>query len=202
MTENKPISLFVYGSLSEGFVHYDKIKDFIVQKQDAQAAGSAYRLKVGFPVYLESGADFVPGSLLTLNGSGILMNILDEFHGVSFDEPQKSLYFRKEMSVQTQQGDLKAWAYVLNPEKLPKDAQRIENGDWKRSLEEEPPLPAKLTERQKVYVRKLGAVTGREIVPINDLSLYRELMNLELIVDKGRRLALSKLGHEVNRYLE
>lgn len=55
-------------------------------------------------------------------------------------------------------------------------------------------------ERQKSYVQKLGLTLGREIVPI-DLPLYRELMNLELIVDKGRRLALSKLGQEVYRYL-
>ncbi len=57
-----------------------------------------------------------------------------------------------------------------------------------------------LTERQEAYIKKLGKSTGREIVPI-DLPLYRELMNLELIVDKGRRLALSKLGHEVYRNL-
>jgi hypothetical protein len=33
------------------------------------------------------------------------------------------------------------------------------------------------------------------------MELYRELMKLELVVDKGRRLALSKLGQEVARYL-
>lgn len=61
-------------------------------------------------------------------------------------------------------------------------------------------LKTDLTEKQKDYILRLGRVSGREIIPI-DLPLYRELMNLEIIVDKGRRLALSKLGHEIYRYL-
>lgn len=60
-------------------------------------------------------------------------------------------------------------------------------------------LSAKLSPEQRQYLRKLGSATGRQVVPIN-LRLYRELLNLELIVDKGRRLALSKLGHEVIRF--
>ena len=40
-----------------------------------------------------------------------------------------------------------------------------------------------------------------DIIPIDDLTLYRELMKLELIVDKGRRLALSSLGKEVYNHL-
>jgi hypothetical protein len=61
-------------------------------------------------------------------------------------------------------------------------------------------MTSKLTEKQATYIQRLGRSSGREIVPI-DLTLYRELMNLELIVDKGRRLALSKLGQEVFRHL-
>lgn len=57
-------------------------------------------------------------------------------------------------------------------------------------------LMHELTPRQTTYVKRLSQVTGREIVPI-DLDLYRELLKLGLIVDKGRRLALSKLGKEV-----
>ncbi|MNS72308.1 hypothetical protein D3C72_1057130 [compost metagenome] len=65
---------------------------------------------------------------------------------------------------------------------------------------EEPALTAKLSDKQVTYIQKLGKSSGREIIPI-DLTLYRELMNLELIVDKGRRLALSKFGQEVYRHL-
>ena len=205
MTEIKqftPFHLFIYGTLTEGFIHFDKIRDFVVQKQAARAKGKVYRLKVGYPVYLEDGLDMVPGSLLTLNHNDLLLSILDEFHGLNPVTPEKSLHFRRQVELETENSAVMAWVYALNPSRLPKDAKLIDGGDWRQSLEQEPALPEKLTERQKSYVRKLGAISGREIVPINDLSLYRELMNLDLIVDKGRRLALSKLGHEVHRYLE
>lgn len=53
-----------------------------------------------------------------------------------------------------------------------------------------------LTEKQIAYIKKLGQTKGRNSVPI-DLNLYRDLVKLQLVVDKGRRLALSKLGSEV-----
>ena len=199
MTEMK---IFTYGSMSEGFVHFDRIKDFVINKQAATAKGKMYRLKVGYPVYLENGQDLISGSLLTLNSNELLLNIMDEFHGFNRNDREKSLYFRNEIEVFTENSSEKTWVYSLNPTKLPKTATLIEGGDWIASLDREPALTNKLTDRQKNYICRLAGISGREIVPINDLSLYRELMNLELIVDKGRRLALSKLGHEVHRYLE
>jgi hypothetical protein len=63
---------------------------------------------------------------------------------------------------------------------------------------------SRLTAKQKAYIQRLGLSTGRskgrEIVPI-DLGLYRELMHLEIVVDKGRRLALTELGQELCRML-
>ncbi len=53
-----------------------------------------------------------------------------------------------------------------------------------------------LSLRQANYVKKLGQISGRDILPI-DLDLYRELMKLGLIIDKGRRLALTDLGKKV-----
>ena len=49
-------------------------------------------------------------------------------------------------------------------------------------------------------ILKLGASSGRDIVPIN-LDIYRDLLNKGLIVDKGRRLALTNLGFDVYKYL-
>ncbi|GIL18100.1 MAG: hypothetical protein BroJett040_18510 [Oligoflexia bacterium] len=197
MTEMK---FFVYGSLTEGLVHFQKIKDFIVEKMPGALQAKAYRLKVGFPVVVEGGLDSIPGEVITVQASEVLVGLLDQFHGYNIQDPEKSLYFRKEKEVVTANGVVRAWVYVLNPTQLPKNAVLIEGGNWKESLEKEPALTEKLTERQRVYIQRLGATVGREIVPI-DLPLYRELMKLELIVDKGRRLALSKLGHEVVRYL-
>lgn len=200
MTEMR---FFIYGSMSEGLVHFSKISDFISSSAEAQIQSSAYRLKVGYPVLLEGGSDCIPGQLVTmrtLTTSELLLSILDEFHGFHRLDESKSLYIRKETQVNVNGEMVSAWCYFLNPKKLPKNANQIEGGDWKTSLQKEPPMTAKLTERQRTYVQRLGASIGREIVPI-DLGLYRELMNLELIVDKGRRLALSKLGQEVYRYL-
>jgi len=192
---------FVYGSLSEGMVHFSKIQNFIVSSQPAALCATAYRLKVGFPVLIDSGTDLIAGQFVELKSSEILLSLLDEFFGFNPQNPQKSLCFREERDI-TLAGERaeKAWVYFLNPQKLPSTATLIPGGDWQKSMREHPALTLRLTEKQKSYISKLGGSSGRDIIPI-DLQLYRELMNLELIVDKGRRLALSKLGYEVYRYL-
>jgi len=192
---------FVYGSMCEGMVHFSKIQSFIESSVPAQIRATAYRLKVGFPALLNSGSDIVPGHLIELKTSDLLLGLLDEFYGFNPLMPDKSLYHREESVISVDgRGLEKAWVYFLNPAKLPASAVIIQGGDWMKSMEELPVLTDRLTDRQKTYISKLGGSTGREIVPI-DLQLYRELMNLELIVDKGRRLALSKLGHEVFKHL-
>lgn len=193
---------FVCGSLCEGMIHFSKIEKFVESSVFARIKATAYRLKVGFPVLARGGADLVPGQLVELNGSDLLIALLDEFHGFNRLDPDKSLCTREEVEVFPEglSESVKAWVYFVNPLKLPVNAQVISGGDWMKSIEEQPVLTSKLTERQVTYIQRLGKTTGREIVPI-DLALYRELMNLELIVDKGRRLALSKLGQEVYRHL-
>lgn len=194
---------FVYGSMSEGMVHFSKIQDFIISSMNAAVMATAYRLKVGFPALSKGGSDTVPGQLVELKSSDILLGLLDEFFGFNRHDTDKSLYSREEVQVLIEGSSepVKAWAYFLNPCKLPANAKVISGGDWRKSMAEEPVLLEKLTDRQRTYIRRLGQCSGREIVPI-DLTLYRELMNMELIVDKGRRLALSPLGREVFRHLE
>ncbi len=194
---------FVYGSFCEGMVHFSKIQNFVESKLFARIRASAYRLKVGFPALVKGGGDLVPGQLLELRGSDLLMTLLDEFYGFCRLDPDKGVYTREEIEVYPEgmSEGIKAWVYFLNPLKMPNTAVRIESGDWIKAIEEKPTLISQLSEKQATYVKRLGKSTSREIVPI-DLNLYRELMNLELIVDKGRRLALSKLGLEVYRHLE
>lgn len=193
---------FIYGSMSEGMVHFSKIQDFILSSVPATIKATAYRLSVGFPALLKEETDVVRGQLVELKSSDILISLLDEFFGMNRHDPEKSVYSREAVSVQSEAypDSVSAWVYFLNPKKLPANAQLIEGGDWQGSLERKPALTSQLTERQMTYIQRLGKSTGREIVPI-DLPLYRELMNLELIVDKGRRLALSKLGLEVYKHL-
>lgn len=192
---------FVYGSMCEGMVHFAKIKDFVLSSVPASIKATAYRLKVGFPALLKDERDQVAGHLVELKSSDLLQHLLDEFFGFNKLDPEKSLYSREKTLVEVDGRIEEAWVYFLNPKKLPPTAKLIEGGDWQRAMDEEQTLLSKLTERQVQYIQRLGRSTGREIVPI-DLPLYRELMGLELIVDKGRRLALSKLGHEVFRHLE
>ncbi|MCB0386897.1 MAG: gamma-glutamylcyclotransferase [Bdellovibrionales bacterium] len=181
-------------------VHFDRVAKYVKSCVPARARGTAYRLPVGYPVFLDEGHDGVEGQVLELEAPTVLLALLDEFHGVMPTHPAKSLFHKKEIDVETAGTVKKVFAYVVNPSKLPRTAKPIENGDWRSELDRAPAVTSTLTERQTEYVRRLGSSTGREIVPIN-LELYRELMKLDLIVDKGRRLALSKLGRDVYRYL-
>jgi gamma-glutamylcyclotransferase (GGCT)/AIG2-like uncharacterized protein YtfP len=204
----KELSLFAYGSLAEGMVHFNKISQYIVEKEEVSARGSIYRLPSGYPVFLTSDAnskeenvDTIKGVRVCLQAPDLAFRILDEFHGVSLMAPEKGLFFKEKIFVEnTLLLKSECFVYAMNPRHLPKGAMRIPAGDWEKNLSEHPVFSRTLTERQSTYIKKLSQSSGRDIVPI-DLDLYRELMKLELIVDKGRRLALSKLGKEVARYL-
>jgi len=193
--------LFVYGSMAEGMVHFEKIKSFIKSIVIGKTRGSIYRLKIGYPVMVSEGQDLIQGNLLDLNTSELLWHLLDEFYGCNSQDPSKSFYHRAKADVWVD-GDIKtASIYLTIPEKIPNSAQLIPGGDWQETLRIHPPISDKLTDKQKNYVIKLGSSSSREIVPI-DMTLYRELMSLELIVDKGRRLALSSFGQELYRHLK
>lgn len=193
--------LFVYGLMAEGMVHFEKIKDFFKSITTGKTKGTMYRLKSGYPVLVQEGQDFIHGNLLELNSSDLLWHLLDEFYGYNSQDPNKSFY-RREATEVWMNDDIKvASVYVMGPEKIPATAQLIQGGDWQQMLRQQPPLSEQLTVKQKNYVLKLGSSSSREIVPI-DMTLYRELMSLELIVDKGRRLALSSFGQELYRHLK
>lgn len=193
-------SLFVYGSFCDGMVHFEKLRGFTDQNEAASVVGHVFRTQVGFPVFQQGGSHQIQGRLLRLNKPELALNILDEFHGVSNSDPTIGVFERVEIEVQVVGGTERAYIYSILPSRLPRNAKLIENGDWKKSLEENPALPMRLTEKQRNYIRKLGQSSGRDIVPI-DLNLYRELLHLDLVVDKGRRLALTNLGLDVFRYL-
>lgn len=200
--------LFVYGSFTTGMIHNNAIEKYIVEREPAQIMAYASRMPVGYPtITLEApkyakGTEptMVSGELLKLEAPDVVLRVLDEFHGVSVLVPEKSLHFKKEVPVLVGERTLTAQAYVMNPAKLPKGSEIIVDGNWKKCLSEKPSIIAYLNERHISYMRKLGQTSGRQVIPY-DLNLSRELMKLELIVDKGRRLALTKLGKEALRYL-
>lgn len=193
---------FVIGSWTEGMLHFQKLRPFIVSYEPATIQAKAYRLPVGFPVLVAQNAesnadDEILGQLVELKFDATLLALMDSLHGVNVKDPSKGLHLRSTARITKTSGGDDAQVYFFNPKKLNAKAVRIAGGIWQDSLAQNPPLTEQLTEKQKSYVLKLGSIKGREILPINDLPLYRELMKLELIVDKGRRLALSSLGKEV-----
>lgn len=193
---------FVIGSWTEGMLHFQKLRPFIISYEKASIRGQVYRLAAGIPVIVNEGDDEIIGQLVELKHDAALVALMDAFHGVHAIDASKGLHKRETIAIQKTSGDFEqAQIYLYNPKKLTSKAQKIAGSVWQDSLRLNPPISEKLSDRQKMYVLKLGAAKGRDIVPINDLSLYRELMKLELIVDKGRRLALSSLGKEVYNHL-
>lgn len=197
---------FVIGSWTEGMLHFQKLKPFIVSYEPATINGNVYRVPAGFPVIVEnldlSQADQIVGQLVEINADETLVALMDSFHGVHHSDESKGVHFRRTMQVEKASGDVEqAQVYLYNPKKLNAKSKKIEGAVWHDMMKNEPPMSEQLTDRQRTYVLKLGAAKARDIIPINDLTLYRELMKLELIVDKGRRLALSSLGKEVYKHL-
>ena len=189
---------FMIGSWTEGMIHFEKLMPFVVSYEPASINATIYRLPIGFPVLVDQPQQKIAGQLIELHVDQTLLALLDTFYGVRPNDPQKGLHSRSTVMAKKASGESElAQVYFFNPKKLNSKAELITDADWKKSLTENPPLPLQLSDKQKMYVMKLGAVKGRDIVPINDLTLYRELMKLELIVDKGRRLALSSLGKDV-----
>lgn len=193
-------SIFICSALSGANSFFDRFQNLIVSSERGVIQASVYRTKVGFPVLCKTVRDSIKGTVFRFSASEMGLHILDELMGFSPQNPSLSLTHRESIRVQTDSGIQEAFVYFLNPERANNEIKYIENGDWEKVLQDHPPIPRKLNEKQRNYIQKLGKSSGRDIVPI-DLALYRELMNLELVIDKGRRIALTKLGQEVYRYL-
>jgi gamma-glutamylcyclotransferase (GGCT)/AIG2-like uncharacterized protein YtfP len=192
-------TIFVCGALCQGMVHHKLLEDIVLKVSPAVARGSVYRLEVGYPVFSAMGEQSIQGELIELKNVEILWPLLDQFFSYSEDKPEKSLFHRKRLLVITENGETEVFAYVVNPNKLPKAAKLIIHGDWRKDIEEQVPVTAALTEEEANYIRKLGKCTGREIVPYTPLT--RELEKRGIVIDKGRRPALTKLGKEIFQYL-
>ncbi len=193
--------VFACGALAKGMVHFRRVGDYVKNIQPATVLGQMYKLEVGYPVFYHIGNDLIHGEILDIEASDLFFRVLDEFYGFSARTPEKSLFLKVPVEANMGGETVTVTTYSINPAKLPKTATIIDGGDWRSVLSAQPPMVEGLSDRQKTYVRRLGSSSGRDIVPIN-LELYRELMNLGLIVDKGRRLALTRLGQEVYRFLD
>lgn len=196
-------NFFLYGIYDEGQKCFSRFQNFIKSSQSAYVTGSLYKLSCGLPLLTPQGDKMIPGRLVELDVADSYWPILDALNGYNASVgPKKNFIVRQTLNVILPEADVVvAQAYCLSSERKTESCQEIEVADLVADGQIfEKSLVDKLTERQKTYIQKLSQAKGREIVPV-DLALYRELISLELIVDKGRRLALTNLGHEVSLFL-
>lgn len=193
---------FALGSFSRGQIHHSKIAQLIRSEKKAFVKGSAFRLRCGYPALLPGEGGLIEGTLYELEAPESYFPILDALLQVDMQKPEKSFFQRYEVDIRVDNYSfVRAQTYCLNPKKLTSAHKKITGGEWQKDLLQNPPITMRLQDRQKQYIHKLSRSKGRDIVPIK-LDLYRELMNLELIVDKGRRLALTPMGKEAALFME
>ncbi|MCB0377355.1 MAG: gamma-glutamylcyclotransferase [Bdellovibrionales bacterium] len=192
--------LFGYGSFSQGQVHFGPFANLIVSEKPAFVKGEMYRLASGYPVLdLDHPGEVIEGRLLELEAVESFWAIMDTLLGV---DAKTSPFVRTEVQAMTDNySKMDAQVYCLNWNRKPKGLKKIPKGDWQKNMAMETPFVDQLETRHRDYLLKLSKSRGREIVPIQ-LDLYRELLSMELIVDKGRRLALTPLGKEASLFLQ
>lgn len=194
-------NFFLYGVYDEGQKCFARFQNLIASSRPAFARGSLFKLSCGLPLLAPMGENIIPGRLVELNIEDSHWPIIDALNGYNFMNAKKSLIWRQTIEVMVPEAEnVKAQTYGCNPEKKIQGSREFMNSEYSTMTNQSQSVVDRLTERQKTYIQKLSQAKGREIVPV-DMGLYRELMSLELIVDKGRRLALTNLGHEVSLFL-
>lgn len=195
-------SFFLYGAYDEDQTSHSRFKEFVIKKEKAYAKGSLYTLSCGLNLMTTVGDTVIPGNLVELGGPESYLSILDSLSGYNPSSLKKSLVLRERLFVSTTEAQpVETQTYCLNTNIKIAGLRQLDTEELSGAVgQQNATLVDKLTERQKTYIQRLSQAKGREIVPV-DLALYRELMSLELIVDKGRRLALSRLGSEISFFL-
>lgn len=195
-------NFFCYGPFAKGQTHYKKIVNLIQSEKRSFAKGHMYQLRCGMPAFIASEeGGLVDGTMLELKVTNSFWSIMDELLGYDPYKPDKNLYQRTQFPIKV--GDFStqlAWSYTLNPKKITKGLKLIAENDWQAYFRKNHTVLDILEERHKEYISRLAKSKSREIVPIK-MDLYRELINMELIVDKGRRLALTPMGKETALFL-
>lgn len=194
-------SFFLYGVYDTNQVCHSRFKDLIVSQRPAQVRGSIYRLSGGMGLFDPQGESWISGSFVEIAGPESLLSILDALCGFDPNSLKNSIVVRKEVPTYSSTEDTPTLAHVycVNLERRT-SAKLLAENEVEAFGQQAGGLVDRLTERHKTYIQKLSQAKGREIVPV-DMVLYRELMALELIVDKGRRLALSRQGTEISWFL-
>jgi len=128
--------LFVYGSLMRGmeratFMSPPNKAKFITT---GSTRGTLYDLG-SFPGMMESNnGSVVYGEVYELFDPETFFDTLDLIEGYWPEQPERSLYVRKQITVSTPEGEKSAWAYVLNQPSL--YLQKIPSGDFRQCAQD------------------------------------------------------------------
>ena len=203
MAETNLRTIFVFEDLGPGLVQLEKLKKLGV-KVESRVSGKVragvVRMLSGLVVATEGNLE-IAGDIVRMELTPTASSMLEEYHGVNRAQPEAGLCKLVQTQATCSQGlSHEVEVFCLLEDRIPPSAQRVSDGNWKKAIADRPGVAQLLTPRQREYIRKLAACSGRDVVPI-DLNLYRELLRLEVAVDKGRRLALTALGQEVSRWL-
>ena len=123
--------VFVYGTLKVGGHFADDFDEFRVKSTPAALKGHALFNLGWFPTVVSSitkGSE-VHGELHEYKHPDVVMRAFDRIEGYT-GKSDTDLYDRKRVEVTTEDGEVhEAYIYVF-AQKLPSDAQKIENGTW------------------------------------------------------------------------
>ena len=134
--------LFVYGSLMRGMER----ANFLDNPDKARFAGAGAARGIlyeagSFPGMIESAnGSLVAGELYELFDAETFFETLDLIEGCWPDQPERGLYMRKIITVATNQGERRAWAYLFNQPVA--GYARIASGDFRRAEAGTAPLQA------------------------------------------------------------
>jgi gamma-glutamylcyclotransferase (GGCT)/AIG2-like uncharacterized protein YtfP len=129
---SNPDFLFTYGTLMQGFENpfAQRLHALSTFEGKGTFPGLLYKIS-WYPgaIYDEKSASSVLGEVYRLTSKELLLAELDDYEDV-FEDEEKSLYLRKIIPVQMQDGSvLPCWVYLYNQDIT--DLEKIETGDFR-----------------------------------------------------------------------
>jgi gamma-glutamylcyclotransferase (GGCT)/AIG2-like uncharacterized protein YtfP len=126
--------VFFYGTLMSGFRRHgrERVDSMLVQIGRGTMRAALFDLGI-YPAAIPADEGVVWGEVHRMLDTDAVLRELDDIEGYSIEEPESSLYTRRETSVALDDGRMvTAWAYFYNAP-LGR-AERIESGDYLHHL--------------------------------------------------------------------
>lgn len=124
--EKKTDKFFVYGTLKAGGLFADDFDEYRISTKDAKLPGFELFNLGWFPA-IQPGKATVHGELHEYEDPDLVTAMFDRIEGYT-GNPKNSLYDRRRVVVETEDGEEEAWVYVFQGT-VSKES-RIESGVW------------------------------------------------------------------------